>query len=566
MSRTLTPESNLESLKKEAKAWLKAIRAGDSAAHARLMAALPDVSVEPGLRDIQHALAREFGLLGWAALKDVIDDLALALRSHAELADLLLHSAKPWDSDKPGAARIFSRAFARMPGITRHSLHTAVLCGDLAEVKRHLARDRAAAKQKGGPLDWEPILYLAYGRLPGAEKDAVAIAELLFDHGADPAAKFADDRENPFTLLNGVIGEGEQGRSEHPRAEELATLFIARGTDPFDTQVLYDTSVNGDETRWTDFLWRHCAARGETARWSNVARGIGGRYRRTALDYLLGNAVNSNHLRRAEWLLEHGADANTLQSYSGRPVLVEAQLAGFGEMANLLVRQGATPIELTGAAGFQAAVSRGDFEAGRRFAHADPIALHDPEPLFAAARRNDVAAIDLLLELGMPADLAHPDGKNALHWAAQSGAVDAARRLIAAGVDVDRRGSEYKGTPLGFAFHFDQQAMIDLLAPLTRDVFGLARAQRLERLDELLRADPSLATARNAADEPLLFALPDDEDAAVEAAALMLARGADPNASDKNGLASAESARRRGLDEAADLIEQAALARVRPSP
>jgi hypothetical protein len=33
--RTLTPQSTLESLKKEAKAWLKALRAGDPAARDR---------------------------------------------------------------------------------------------------------------------------------------------------------------------------------------------------------------------------------------------------------------------------------------------------------------------------------------------------------------------------------------------------------------------------------------------------------------------------------------------------------------------------------------------------
>lgn len=555
--RELTAHSSLESLKKEAKAWLKALRAGDPAARDRLAAALPDAPADPGLRDVQLALAREHGLAGWAAVRQVLDDLALALRSHADLADLLLRSAKPWDSDKPGAARIFSRVSGRMPGLSRHSIHAATLLGDLDEVKRRLAREPDAARQKGGPLDWEPILYLAYGRIPGAEAHAIEIATLLLDHGADPAARLVDDWENPFTLLNGVIGQGEQGRSEHPLAEPLADLFIARGTDPFDTQVLYDTSVQGDDTRWLDYLWRQCEAHGGTDRWHQVHHGIGGRYRRTALDYLLGNAVGYNHLRRAEWLLDHGADPNTIQAYSGRPVHVEAQLDGLVEMAALLERHGARPVPLGGSAAFIAAAMRRDLDAARRMVAADREVLKEPSVLILAAQRGFDDVVAMLLDLGMTADLCPHDQKRALHWAAQNGHVEVARRLIAAGADIDRRGSSYQATPLGFAFYFGQQAMIDLLAPLSRDIFGLTRAGRFDRLAQLLREDPALAEARSPDGAPVLFALPDDEGLAAQAAELLLALGADPRATNKEGDTPARAAHKRGLDDAADLIEAA---------
>ena len=83
MSPQLTSDSTLETLKKEAKRWLKAIRAGDARARQRLAAAGAP-SESPGLRDVQFALAREYGLPGWGALRQALDDLALARRSHAE--------------------------------------------------------------------------------------------------------------------------------------------------------------------------------------------------------------------------------------------------------------------------------------------------------------------------------------------------------------------------------------------------------------------------------------------------------------------------------------------------
>ncbi len=69
MSRRITPESSLETLRQEAKDWLRRLRADDREARARFDRALPDGPPNPTLRDVQHALARELGFVGWTALK-----------------------------------------------------------------------------------------------------------------------------------------------------------------------------------------------------------------------------------------------------------------------------------------------------------------------------------------------------------------------------------------------------------------------------------------------------------------------------------------------------------------
>ncbi|MBZ5727664.1 MAG: hypothetical protein LAP87_22030 [Acidobacteriia bacterium] len=61
--------STLDNLRKEAKRWLKALRANEAEARARFRRAYPHAPAEPGLRDVQHALARERGAESWAALK-----------------------------------------------------------------------------------------------------------------------------------------------------------------------------------------------------------------------------------------------------------------------------------------------------------------------------------------------------------------------------------------------------------------------------------------------------------------------------------------------------------------
>ena len=61
--------SSLDNLRKAAKRWLKALRANDGDALARYRHAHPHGPASPGLRDVQHALAREQGAESWPALK-----------------------------------------------------------------------------------------------------------------------------------------------------------------------------------------------------------------------------------------------------------------------------------------------------------------------------------------------------------------------------------------------------------------------------------------------------------------------------------------------------------------
>ncbi len=73
MSDDIPPARNLDSLKKEAKRWLNALRTGDRMARTRLERILPSVPADPTLRDVQHALAREHGFPGWLALKQEVE-------------------------------------------------------------------------------------------------------------------------------------------------------------------------------------------------------------------------------------------------------------------------------------------------------------------------------------------------------------------------------------------------------------------------------------------------------------------------------------------------------------
>jgi hypothetical protein len=63
----------MDNLRKEAKRWLKTLRANDPDARARFERAYPKAPATPVLRDVQHALAREHGYDSWIAMTSAID-------------------------------------------------------------------------------------------------------------------------------------------------------------------------------------------------------------------------------------------------------------------------------------------------------------------------------------------------------------------------------------------------------------------------------------------------------------------------------------------------------------
>lgn len=80
MPKSITPRTSLDNLKHEAKRWLRSLRAGDDHARARLESAWPDAPDAPTLRDVQHALALEYGQPGWEAVRERMAGLGTLAR------------------------------------------------------------------------------------------------------------------------------------------------------------------------------------------------------------------------------------------------------------------------------------------------------------------------------------------------------------------------------------------------------------------------------------------------------------------------------------------------------
>ena len=561
--RPLTPRSSLENLRKEAKRWLAAIRDQDESAHARLRRSYPSAPTTPCLRDVQHALAREHGLESWSALKAALADRALAQRDHDQSVARFLEQACPdWRIGGPRQTMAHNaalRLLRRHPDIARANIYAAIVCGDVEHVERLLHDRPTLAIEPGGPRNWPPLLYLCDGRLPlpAAGENAVTIARLLLDHGADPNVYYPGGSEQiHYTALTTVTGEGEEDAPAHPQARALVELLLERGAEPYDTQVFYNTHFHGN-VRWLlELIHARSLALGRDAdwedpEWSMIDMGGLGKGARFFLDV----AIAKNRVDLAEWVLEHGAspDASAPVPRRGRPakgsLYEEALRRGATGIAELLLRYGATPVTTPANEedSYVAACFRLDRAGAEAYVARHPEYLNSPKALFAAARRDRADVVELLLDLGVPIEIEDEQRRRAMHEVSSNDAVHVAELLIARGAEVDPREAQWGATPLVFAIYGKRQRMIDLLGRHSRDLWNLTFTGKVDRLRALLAADPMLAKSAHPSGDTPLMRLPDDEAQAAEIVELFLRYGADPARRNGDGKTAADLANARGM-------------------
>jgi ankyrin repeat protein len=354
-------------------------------------------------------------------------------------------------------------------------------------VRAHLAADPALASREGGPYGWAPILYLAYARHDPRLSAAAVLgtARALLDHGADPNAGYLwHGLYPPFTALTGALGNGEVGQPQHSHGFALTSLLLEAGADANDGQALYNRQF-GDDDRHLALLFEHGLGQGDGGPW----RARFGHTADSPQDMLRGQlwwAIVHDMRARARLLVEHGADFLTpyaapggrptgLRTSHGKTPAEVAALSGCTEMVSWLVARGANPPAFTGPDALIAALMAGDQDAvvGLR-EHTEEARAQRPGLVVWAVACGKREAVELLAEVGFDVNAkgrgdipAEDQWETALHVAASSGDLELARVLLRLGADPNSKDARFDATPLGWARHFEQQAMIGLLEPLT---------------------------------------------------------------------------------------------------
>jgi ankyrin repeat protein len=114
------------------------------------------------------------------------------------------------------------------------------------------------------------------------------------------------------------------------------------------------------------------------------------------------------------------------------------------------------------------------------------------EEFLRAAREGDLAALNEHPEL---VNIRH-DRATALHFAAISGQIEAARWLLEHGAVLDALDDEFGMSPAAWANEKGRQTMVDLLLAQGASItpFEAAAFGKLDRLQAFVAADPSVLT------------------------------------------------------------------------
>lgn len=471
MTPQLPERPNLEQLKRQAKDLLRAAKARDDAALARLRT-LPAfaqhrddaaLAASVALHDAQSVIAREHGFPSWTALVARVEELTL------QLGDAVTQFIEAATEVRPERA---ARLLALHPAVAEASFHTALLLGDADRVIARLTDRPALATEPGGPRHWPPLLYVCHTALgfgpPARAGGLVAIARRLLALGADPNTRF------PW-LHHGVHRPALWGAVCVAHLLPLAEVLLDAGANPNDGVTL-TLAAGGGNIAALDLLLAHGADVNQA--WATDGSAT-----------LYAILTWSDATDGARWLLDHGADPDPVYPPNGETPLHVVARRGGADLAAELVRRGADPAhqrrdgrtpyavaatsgndavaewlaanggttELSDVDRFVAACSRGDRAVAQTMLAVRPtlrgaIGADHYAAFYRAAERGDARVLDTMLACGFDPNHADDEiGKTGLHAAAMSGQPDAIRVLLAHGASVAARDSEFHGTPLVWA-------------------------------------------------------------------------------------------------------------------
>ncbi|MGO9913291.1 MAG: ankyrin repeat domain-containing protein [Isosphaeraceae bacterium] len=572
---------NFNQFKRQAKELLKSYRAGDASAVAEVERheQAPDPAAF-ALHDAQRVLARSYGFRSWQKLKSYVQTIENYRQPLQPKSDddankfLRLACITYFDGDHPSRRERARRLLAAKPQIAKANIYTAAAVGDVAAVADLLMKN-ADVHAKGGPFDWEPLVYAAYSRLDSEaeEHSTLEAARLLIEHGADPNAGFLWEWGGQFpclcTALTGVLGLGETDvhrvegslyQPPHQYCFEFARLLLEAGADPNDNQGLYNRMQYPDDEH-LKLLFEYGLGKDQGGPWFKrffqFWPRVDNRSPSDILSYQLLYAVKANYLGRVKLLVENGADVNRTSQYpaDARAPYAAAMYYGHQEIADYLVAQGARRIALSTADEFAAACNRVDADRAHELVARDASLLDDPgELLILAAEEGRADSLRLLVELGFDVN-GQADRPSPLHYAALAGQLDTVKLLVVLGADVDARDPHYGATPLSAANYKDQRDIVEYLLRLAPICDAVALGG-LDRVRTLLRENPDCVNVRDDEGRTSLHYPNKDTQHGEEIIELLIEHGADINAKDNEGRTPADQMLQNSREDLAEVLRR----------
>jgi ankyrin repeat protein len=482
MSDSPRPSSafNLEFLKKEAKALLRACRAQDDDVVTRVRARLTrltslppaDIAAAITLADVQQLLALEAGYRSWADLKrhgDALEEFLALVRG--------------------GAYGRLVEKLPRFASLAPVSIHAACALGDRRALDTHLERDPTliAAEHRG----WAPIIYACASllhRLTRRHAEGLLdCVEVLLDRGVDPNTA---TRTGNGERISAVQRAGFRFSGNVP----ILALLYNRGAAR-EKPVPAHPASQGLEQKWHAVFEEYGRSYPQDLISKAMATAREQRARRippspapdprqafrgtpthtTAIQPVMWSAAEHSMREMqgeaalalgvalfypqplVELVLANGLDLN-VRAPDGRSVVALATRAGRSTIASLLQKHGGSAADVSLSDQLVGACLALDKSAVRQILDIAPdvprqLTVEDVEILLRAASTNGLAHIRLMLDAGWPVDSRGESGATALHVAAWHGYPELVELLVTRGASRASRDAVYRQTPLEWAVH-----------------------------------------------------------------------------------------------------------------
>ncbi len=359
-------------------------------------------------------------------------------------------------------ARRAIEILAEHPEIAGSGFFAALVLGDVQQVEHALKQSPSIATARGGPRDWEPLLYVCFSVFANGKSsrapDTAKTARLLLDHGADPNGFYVDSEwpDWPLSCLYAATG-----RNNNPA---LARVLLEAGARPDDGESLYHSTEHPDLV-CVRLLLEHGASPSQ----ANALKHI--------LDYehidgarlLLAagadpNEVNPQDETALHWAVWRGRSAEIVKALldggahidarrkDGRTAYALAARTGQKETAALLEMRGANT-DLADIDRFLGVCATADPVDLDRMAAGIAVADDDAHLLPDLASTHCTSVVRALLKAGVPVNSTGEHGATALHWACWKGYADVVKLLLDHRASLAVEDAAFHATPVRWFEH-----------------------------------------------------------------------------------------------------------------
>ncbi|MEQ8675194.1 MAG: ankyrin repeat domain-containing protein [Aggregatilineales bacterium] len=450
MAKSIPPLPNLEFDKKQAKALLKALRAGDESAFTRFRTHHPRIQ-DTSLSDLPHTritladaqlvIAREYGVSSWSAYLREVRTMMTEISLFDKAIDAVIHgnaaTLKTLLTDHPelatarslnGKGKATLLHYVAANGVEDHLQQTPPNAVEIAEILFTAGADpNATADIYGGGAGSTPLVGLVSSVHPHEAGVQTDLVRVFVRHGAKPNGILGDGRPLATALetwyplafktlvdsgatLDNLVFAASAGRNDL-----VETMLSAETLTPY-TNALGEVIYDNETIRQIAFV-KACLC-GQLATVQLLqAHGVplNGRIKHSRTG--LHEAAYGGELDVVRWLVDNGADVGIRDSQFNSLPVHWANAAGRRDVYDYLLPR--SPLTLADCAEF------GLIERVKAILDADPAMVngdnHNGAPLFEAIGGGHMEIVRVLLDSSADTTLTNSRGMTALELATRRG-------------------------------------------------------------------------------------------------------------------------------------------------